>query len=137
MLQIYCKNTGETASVEPGTTLLGAAGKFGLDMPYGLVSARVNNVAEGLNFRLYKNKDVEYLDVRDMSAMRTYVRSLCFILCKAVADLYPMGGIKLEHVADVMTTGVDGIAIVSAVCGSPNPEAAARALRTALKATGV
>lgn len=97
MLQIYCKNTGETASVEPGTTLLGAAGKFGLDMPYGLVSARVNNVAEGLNFRLYKNKDVEYLDVRDMSAMRTYVRSLCFILCKAVADLYPMGGIKLEH----------------------------------------
>ena len=75
MLQIYCKNTGETASVEPGTTLLGAAGKFGLDMPYGLVSARVNNVAEGLNFRLYKNKDVEYLDVRDMSAMRTWLLS--------------------------------------------------------------
>ncbi len=48
-----------------------------------------------------------------------------------------IGGIKLEHVADVMTTGVDGIAIVSAVCGTPNPEAAARALRTALKATGV
>ena len=48
-----------------------------------------------------------------------------------------IGGIKLEHVADVMTTGVDGVAIVSAVCGAPNPEAAARALRTALKATGV
>lgn len=29
--------------------------------------------------------------------MRTYVRSLCFILCKAVEDLYPDGKIMLEH----------------------------------------
>ncbi len=97
MLQIYCKNNGRSAEVEPGTTVLEAAKVLGVEMPYGIVSAKVNNVSQGLEFKLYNNKDVEYLDVRDMSGMRTYVRSLCFILCKAVADVFPHGTIKLEH----------------------------------------
>ncbi|MEG2151628.1 MAG: nucleoside kinase, partial [Bacteroidaceae bacterium] len=58
---------------------------------------KVNNRVEGLNFRVYNNKDVEFLDVRDSSGMRTYVRSLCFVLCKAVEDLFPEGKICLEH----------------------------------------
>ena len=97
MLQIYCRNNGITCQVEPGTSLLEASRMLDLDMPYGIISAKVNNVSEGLNFKLYNNKDVEFLDVRDMSGMRTYVRSLCFILCKAVADIYPVGTIRLEH----------------------------------------
>lgn len=97
MLQIYCKNNGQTKEIEPGTTLLEAIGDFDLTMPYDIVSARVNNVSEGLNFRLYNNKDVEFLDIRDYSAMRTYIRSLCFILCKAVDDVFPHGYIRLEH----------------------------------------
>lgn len=97
MLQIYCKNNGQTKEIEPGTTLLEAIGAFDLTMPYDIVSARVNNVSEGLNFRLYNNKDVEFLDIRDYSAMRTYIRSLCFILCKAVEDTFPNGNIRLEH----------------------------------------
>lgn len=68
-----------------------------LNMPYGPVSAKVNNKVEGLNFRVYYNKDVEFLDITNPSGMRTYVRSLCFILVKAVKDLYPTGSISLEH----------------------------------------
>ena len=70
---------------------------FNLDIPYGPVSAKVNNKVEGLNYRAYNNKDVEFLNILNPSGMRTYVRSLCFILCKAVEDLYPDGKIMLEH----------------------------------------
>lgn len=97
MLQIYCKNNGQTKEIEPGTSLLDAIKAFDFHMPYDIVSARVNNVSEGLNFRLYNNKDVEFLDVRDYSAMRTYIRSLCFVLCKAVEETFPHGNIRLEH----------------------------------------
>ncbi len=69
----------------------------GLDLPYGPTSARVNNVVEGLTFKVYHNMDVEFLDITTSSGMRTYVRSLCFVLCKAVADLYPEGQIVLRH----------------------------------------
>ena len=62
-----------------------------------MVSAKVNNRSEGLNFRVYNNKDIEFLDVRDQSGMRTYVRSLCFVLFKAVTELYPDGKLFVEH----------------------------------------
>lgn len=70
---------------------------FNLDFPYQVVSAKVNNRSEGLNFRVYNNKDVEFLDIRDSSGMRTYVRSLCFILYKAVSELFPEGKLYVEH----------------------------------------
>ena len=65
--------------------------------PAMVVSAKVNNRSEGLNFRVYNNKDVEFLDIRDSSGMRTYVRSLCFILYKAVSELFPEGKLFVEH----------------------------------------
>ncbi len=39
-----------------------------------------------------------------------------------------IGGIHTGNAAQVRATGVDGIAVVSAVCAAPNPEAAAAAL---------
>ena len=97
MLQIYCKNINKTKSFPIGISLLDVYSGFGLDLPYGPVSAKVNNKVESLTFRLYNNKDVEFQDIRSSSGMRTYVRSLCFVLCKAVEDLYPNGSIALEH----------------------------------------
>ncbi len=97
MLQIYCKNNKETIEFPEGTSLIDIYRELGLNMPYGPVSAKVNNKVENLNFRVYYNKDVEFLDITSASGMRTYVRSLCFILVKAVDDLYPCGTISLEH----------------------------------------
>lgn len=97
MLQIYCKNNKETREFPEGTSLIDIYRELGLNMPYGPVSAKVNNKVENLNFRVYYNKDVEFLDITSASGMRTYVRSLCFILVKAVDDLYPCGTISLEH----------------------------------------
>ena len=97
MLQIYCKNNKETKEIPEGTSLIDIYRELGLNMPYGPVSAKVNNKVENLNFRVYYNKDIEFLDITSASGMRTYVRSLCFILVKAVDDLYPCGTISLEH----------------------------------------
>ena len=97
MLQICCKNNNISKNFPIGSSLLDIYNGFNLDIPYGPVSAKVNNKVEGLNYRAYNNKDVEFLNILNPSGMHTYVRSLCFILCKAVEDLYPDGKIMLEH----------------------------------------
>lgn len=97
MLQIYCKNNNSTREFPEGSSLLDIYNGFNLAMPYGPVSAKVNNKVESLDFRVYYNKDVEFLDITSSSGMRTYVRSLFFILVKAVEELYPQGSISLEH----------------------------------------
>jgi uridine kinase len=97
MLQIYCKNNNSTREFPEGSSLLDIYNGFNLAMPYGPVSAKVNNKVESLDFRVYYNKDIEFLDITSSSGMRTYVRSLFFVLVKAVEELYPQGNISLEH----------------------------------------
>ena len=99
MLQIYCKNNNSTKNFPEGITLLDIYRGFNLNLPHGAVSAKVNNKVEGLNFKVFYNKDIEFLDVTSSSGMRTYLRSLCFILVKAVEELYPDGSISFEHPA--------------------------------------
>ena len=96
MLQICCKNNNNSKEFPIGSSLLDIYYGFNLNFPYQVVSAKVNNRSEGLNFRVYNNKDVEFLDVRDQSGMRTYVRSLCFVLFKAVTELFPEGKLFVE-----------------------------------------
>ena len=97
MIRIYCKNNGVTLEFPEGTTLLEMLPSFDFEKPYPIVSAKVNNVSQGLKFKVYNSKDIEFLDVRDASGMRVYCRSLFFLLCKAARDVYPEGRIYLEH----------------------------------------
>ena len=98
MLQIRCKNNNITKSFQEGTTLLEVFQSFPeLQFPYPPVSAKVNNASQGLKFRVYQNRDVEFLDARDSSGMRVYVRSLCFVLYKACQDVFPESRLYIEH----------------------------------------
>ena len=99
MLQIRCKNNHITKSFPGGTSLLDVYQEFAddLQMPYPVVSAKVNNASQGLKFRLFQNRDVEFLDAREGSGRRVYVRSLCFVLYKAVSDLFPDSKLFIEH----------------------------------------
>ena len=87
-VKIRCKNTGTTLQAEVGSTLEDIYALTGLQMQHGPVSARVNNKVEGLHYRVYNNRDVEFLDMTSPSASRAYTRTLFFVLCKAVHDLY-------------------------------------------------
>lgn len=89
MLQIRCKNNKKKVEVPIGCNLLDVYRILNLQMPYGPVSAKVNNKVEGLHYRLFNNKDIEFLDVTSASGMRTYTRSLFFLLVKAVEDTFP------------------------------------------------
>jgi len=86
---IRCKNTKKTLETSIGSTLSEIFSQTGLEMEYGPVSARVNNKVEGMHFRVYKPKEVEFLDMHDSSALRAYTRSLFFVLNKAAHDIYP------------------------------------------------
>lgn len=96
VLKICCKNSKKTQDVAIGSTLSDAFKQFNLKMLYGPVCARVNNRVVGMNYQLYHNKDVEFLDMRDASASRNYTRTLFFILCKAVHDLYPGSSVVID-----------------------------------------
>ena len=85
---ILCRNNGKTIEAPMGATLEEVYKLSGLNLPHGPVSAHVNNKVEGMHFRLYKNKEVEFLDITSSSGSRTYTRSLFFVLCKAVHDLF-------------------------------------------------
>ena len=99
MLQIRCKNNNVTKSFPEGTSLLDIYQEFAeeIQLPYPVVSAKVNNVSQGLKFRVYQNRDVEFLDAREGSGHRVYVRSLSFVLYKATQDVFPGSKLFIEH----------------------------------------
>lgn len=96
VIQIRCKNNKKNKNIRIGSTLSDIFREFGLSMDYGPVSAKVNNKVEGMHFRVYHNKDVEFLDLYSASGQRTYTRTLFFVLCKAVHDLYPNGKVDID-----------------------------------------
>lgn len=89
MVRIFCKNTGTYKEFLEGTPLLDIAPAFEFDKPYDILAAKVNNVAEGLRFRVFHNRDVEFLDYRTYIGRNFYSRSLCFLQYKATRDLFP------------------------------------------------
>lgn len=95
-INILCKNDGKTYAMPAGSTLWDAYEATHLNIPFGPVSAKVNNKVEGLHYRLYNDKDVEFLNLQTPSGMRTYTRSLFFVLVKAVKDLYPHGSLRIS-----------------------------------------
>ena len=96
MLTVKCLNNKTSIEVTPGSTLREVYDMLKLDLPYGPCSAKVNNKVVALNYRIYNNRNVEFLNIESSSGMRTYTRTLLFILCKAVEDLYPGNSIVMR-----------------------------------------
>ncbi len=96
VIQIRCKNNKKSQKVEIGSTLFDIFSAFDLKMPHGPVSARVNNKVEGMHYRVYNSKDVEFLDMTSSSGSRAYTRTLFFVLCKAVQDIYPATDVVID-----------------------------------------
>lgn len=96
VIQIRCKNNKKSQKVEIGNTLFDIFSAFDLKMTHGPVSARVNNKVEGMHYRVYNSKDVEFLDMTSSSGSRAYTRTLFFVLCKAVQDIYPATDVVID-----------------------------------------
>lgn len=96
VIQIRCKNNKKSQKVEIGSTLFDIFSAFDLKMTHGPVSARVNNKVEGMHYRVYNSKDVEFLDMTSSSGSRAYTRTLFFVLSKAVQDIYPATDVVID-----------------------------------------
>ena len=88
-VKIHCNNNDRAYDVVVGSTLEDIYKQTGIQMEFGPISARVNNKVEGMHFRVYKQKEVEFLNIYDPSAIRAYTRTLFFILNKAAHELWP------------------------------------------------
>ncbi|MEG1543573.1 MAG: nucleoside kinase, partial [Tannerellaceae bacterium] len=94
-ITIYCKNNNSYKEVPIGSSLYDIYVAIGAPLRYRPMNARVNNKVEGLTYRCWHPKDVEFLDYTHSSGLRAYVRSLCFIFAKAVHDVLPTATLNL------------------------------------------
>lgn len=95
-IRIRCKNNKKILEISIGSTLSEIFSQTGLEMQYGPINAHVNNKVEGMHFRVYKPKEIEFLDMHSSSAVRTYTRSLFFVLSKAAHELYPECSVVID-----------------------------------------
>lgn len=96
-ITIFCKNNNRYAEVPIGSSLIDIYQSVGAPLPHLPMNAQVNNITKGLGYRCWHSKDVEYIDYTRSSGLRTYVRSLCHILSKAVSEVLPSATMYLEH----------------------------------------
>ena len=97
MLKIYCKNTGTSMEFQEGVALSEVLPHFDFDRPYDILCAKVNYVTQGMKYRAFNNRDVEFLDYRSYAGRSAYCRSLCFLLSKATHDVFPDSTIKMRR----------------------------------------
>ena len=91
MVNIFCVNTQTSRTFPEGTTLMDMLPAFTPDFetPYPIIAAKVNNVSQGLKYRAFNSRQVEFIDYTSYAGRSVYCNSLCFLLCKAAKDLYP------------------------------------------------
>ena len=82
--------------------------------------------------------DIDYLGVSPVFSTPTKTNTgaawgldgLRHLRARTPKPLVAIGGINASNAASVLAAGADGLAIVSAICSAPDPESAARELRT-------
>ena len=99
MVNIFCVNTQTTKTFQEGTTLMEMLPEFApeFEISYPVIAAKVNNVCQGLKYRAFNSRQVEFLDYTSYTGRSVYCSSLCFLLCKAAKDLFPGCAITLRR----------------------------------------
>ena len=89
MVKIYCVNNKTSKTFAEGTTLMEMLPEFKFERPYPILCAKVNNVSQGLKYKAFNSRQVEFLDYTSYVGRSVYCNSLCFLLCKAAKDIFP------------------------------------------------
>jgi len=97
LIDIYFDNIKEKRSYPVGTDLLTILADVKPQLNGEVLGAMVNNKLKELTYEIYKPKNVTFVDGTHPDGRRMYVRSLCFMLYKAVHDLYPGSSFRVEH----------------------------------------
>ena len=96
-IEIVCKNTATRYYVAPGNTLLSLVESLEIALPHPILGVMVNNRLRDLRIRVFMPVTVEFIDITHPAGMRMYVRSLFFLLQKAVRDGMPSCRLRVNH----------------------------------------
>ena len=97
MVKILCKNNNTSKAFPEGVTLMEILASFDFEQPYPILAAKVNNVCQGLKYRAFNSRQVEFLDYTSYAGRSVYCNSLCFLLTKSVKDLFPQSRVILRR----------------------------------------
>lgn len=94
---IFCKNTKSYHEYPMGTRLIDIYHNLNVQLPYRVLAARVNYKVENLNFRIYKPKNIEFIDASSPSGHRVYLRTVSMVMTKALHEIMPDATLRIEH----------------------------------------
>ncbi|MDR1895659.1 MAG: nucleoside kinase [Prevotellaceae bacterium] len=96
-IEIKCANTNTVHGYCPGTTLYEIYNDIRPKLKSTVIAAIVNNELKELSYEIYNPKVVEFIDISHPDGMRTYVRSLTFLLQVAVKKILPTHKLSVQH----------------------------------------
>ena len=96
-IEIICKNNGEKISAPLGVSLEELLLLFRIENPKSILGALVNNKPMPLKSQIFANKTVEFIDYSSNIGRDIYVRSVAFMLNKALQDLFENTEFRVEH----------------------------------------
>ena len=97
MPEIYCQNLKEYIALEGGTSLIEIARNLRDRLGFEPICARVNNKIRSMEYTVYRPRTVEFLGIGHPAAERTYIRSLCMMLYRAVCTVVPGAHLSICH----------------------------------------
>lgn len=97
MITVYIKDTDTMRQLPFGTSLAEIAKMENISSEYPLLGALVNNKVRGLDYKIHKPVTVNFFDLTSSYGIEMYVRSVYFILFKAVREVLPNTGLKILH----------------------------------------
>lgn len=96
-ITVFCENNGQEYQIPTGSSLKEFK-KIVFPMNHqNILGALVNNEVQDLHYEIYNPKYVNFIDVTTLDGYRVYLRSLIFVLYKAIRDLYPKKTLIVEY----------------------------------------
>ncbi len=97
-MEIICTNLGSIRKKYPvGTTLNEIAADLKISSEYPILGALVNNKVREMDYQVFKPKIITFVDITHFVGYQMYLRSLSFVMYKAVKDLYPEAKLSILH----------------------------------------
>lgn len=97
MVEIICKNCNTIKQYPIGTQLSEIAADMQVCLKQPILAALVNNKLKELNYQVFKPKTIQFIDITHHIGIRVYIRSLAFVLFKAIKDIHPTAELCIEH----------------------------------------
>lgn len=96
-ITVFCENTQQAYQIPTGSSLKEFKKIVFPDNHQNILGALVNNEVRDLHYEIYNPKYVNFVDVTTLDGYSVYLRSLVFVLYKAVINLFGKKTLIVEY----------------------------------------